>query len=138
MNAQPQQLSTKSAIAHWSRVLYIFFAWLFVLCIIFQVFLAGLSIFDGGTWQSVHVAAGRVFNFVPLVLILLAIIARLPRLIIWLSVMLFVQYELQVAFIELAGHFGAPVIAAFHPVNAMIMFWITVVVARKAEQFKKS
>jgi hypothetical protein len=52
--------------------------------------------------------------------------------------LLFIQYELQVAFIELAGSLHWPVLAAFHPVNAVIMFWVSVTMARQAQHWRKA
>jgi len=54
-----------------------------------------------------------------------------------LSGLLFIQYEVQVALIELAGSLRWPVLAAFHPVNAVIMFWVAVTVARQAQRRRK-
>jgi len=42
-----------------------------------------------------------------------------------------------VALIELAGSLRWPVLAAFHPVNAVVMFWVTVTVARQVQRWRK-
>jgi hypothetical protein len=39
--------------------------------------------------------------------------------------------------IEVAGSLRWPVLAAFHPVNAVVMFWVTVTVARQAQRWRK-
>jgi hypothetical protein len=54
-----------------------------------------------------------------------------------LSGLLFIQYEVQVTLIEVAGSLRWPVLAAFHPFNAVVMFWVTVTVARQAQRWRK-
>jgi len=73
----------------------------------------------------------------PVVLLLLALPGRFPRFIVLLSGLLFIQYEVQVALIEAAGSLRWPVLAAFHPVNAVVMFWVTVLAARQAQRWRK-
>ena len=100
-------------ISRCSQLLYIFVAWLFALCIVLQAFLAGLSIFAGPAWWAIHVEAGHWFNPIPILLLLLAFSGRFPRSIVLLSGLLFIQYEVQVALIEVAGSLRWPVLAAF-------------------------
>ncbi len=137
METQQETKVPQSFLVHWSQILFVLFAWLYVACIIVQVFLAGLGIFVGGAWWSIHVTTGRWFNPIPIILIVLAFTGRFRRSVVVISIILFVQYELQIAFIELANNFKFPLLAAFHPVNAVIMFWLTVVVARQAQRFIK-
>ena len=137
MHAQQQRPLFKHMASQWSQLLYVLVAWLFALCIVVQAFLAGLSIFAGPAWWVIHVEAGHWFNPVPILLLLLAFPGRFPRSIVLLSALLFIQYELQVALIEVAGSLRWPVLAAFHPVNAVVMFWVTVTVARQAQRWRK-
>lgn len=137
MRILQQKRPTEHVVSRWSQLLYVFVAWLFALCIMAQAFLAGLSIFAGSGWWAIHVEAGRWLNPIPILLLLLAFLVRFPRSIVFLSGLLFIQYELQVALIELAGSLRWPVLAAFHPVNAVIMFWVTVTVACQAQRWMK-
>ena len=138
MHTQQHRPLSEHMISRWSQFLYIFVAWLFALCIVVQAFLAGLSIFAGPTWWVIHVEAGHWFNPIPLLLLLLAFPGRFPRSIVLLSGLLFLQYEVQVALIEVVGSLHWPVLAAFHPVNAVVMFWVTVTVARQAQRWRKA
>ncbi len=114
------------------RTLYVVLAWLFALCILIQVFLAGLSIFSSATYWRSHISFAHLFEYLPFFLFLLALLGRLPRAITLLSLLLVVQFALQYAFIESAGSLGIAVLAAFHPVNPIIMFWIALYIARRA------
>ena len=117
------------------RVLYIVFAWLFALCILIQVFLAGLGVFVSGTWFSTHMEFAHFFEGLPLFMLIVALLGRLPRSFPLLSLLLIVQFALQYAFVELAGSLNVAFLAAFHPVNAIVMFWVTVYVARRATAY---
>lgn len=114
------------------RILFIIFAWLFALCVLVQVFLAGMGVFDSATWFSVHVAFAHDFEFIPLLLLILALLGRFSRSIPLFSLLLIVQFALQYAFVQLSGSLGVLFLAAFHPVNAVIMFWVAQHVARRA------
>jgi hypothetical protein len=114
------------------RVLYVILAWLFALCILIQVFLAGLSIFESPGLISLHIAFAHTFEFIPILLLITALLGRFPRSIPLFSLLLILQFALQYAFVQLSGQFSEPFVAAFHPVNAVVMFWVTLYVARRS------
>jgi mercuric ion transport protein len=115
------------------RVLYVVFAWVLALCLLIQVFLAGLGIFGSPSLLSLHTTFIHYFEFLPLLLILLALMGRTRHALVWWSLLLQVQIELQYFF----AHAPVSVVAALHPVNAVLMFWITIHVARRGRQFLK-
>jgi hypothetical protein len=115
------------------RVLYVVFAWVLALCLLIQVFLAGLGIFGSPALLSLHTTFVHYFEFLPLLLIMLALLGRTRHALVWWSLLLQVQIELQYFF----AHFPVTVVAALHPVNAVLMFWITIHVARRGMQFLK-
>ncbi len=100
-----------------------------VLALAYQVFLAGLALFAGGTWQS-HVDVGYLVALLPVLLIPLAWFARAGRDTVVLTVILLVVAQVQ-TFLPLARD-GAPWVAALHPVNAMLVLGAAVVVAQRA------
>jgi len=106
-------------------------AWLFLGGVIAQVFLAGVGLFKVGGWDA-HVNLGWLLGSAPLILLLLAVPARFDRrtngLLVGLTIATFVQPELAAARSE------APVLAAFHPVNALLVFWLAWLVARRATE----
>lgn len=118
------------------RVLFIAFAWLFVLGILVQVFLAGLNIFAPSpsiTW-NLHVNFAHFIEFIPLLLILFALLGRFPRAMWLLSLLLMVQFILQYAFIKLPPQINILALSALHPVNALVMFWVSIHVAWRASK----
>ena len=119
--------------AHVTRVLFVIVAYLLALCILIQVFLAGLSIFGSPTFWALHTTFVRYFGSLPLLLIILAVSGRTRHALVWFSLLLEVLIGLQYAFVYLP----VSAIAALHPVNAVIMFWITISVARRAMKLLK-
>lgn len=119
----------------WMRRLHLTFAWLLVGAVLFQVYLAGRAIFISERYWEDHVAWG--WTGLPLIALLVlatAIAGGLPRTAIgWAGLPLlgaFVQFILA-AF----RYSGQTEVAALHPVTAVILFGIGVVVARRARVF---
>ena len=122
------------------RVLFVVFAWLFVLGILVQVFLAGLNIFAPSssiTW-NLHINFAHLIEYLPLLMIICALLGRFPRT-IWLwSLLLLAQFALQYVFIEVPPRINLLVLSAFHPVNALVMFWVSIHVAWRASKLLKA
>lgn len=114
------------------RIAFAAAASLFLAGVIVQVFLAGLGAFKITDWTT-HTGLGWLLGSIPLfVLLPLAFVAGSPNRTRWLTVALVVSAGLQP---ELASaRAEAPVIAALHPVNAMLVFWLAWLVARASLQ----
>jgi len=125
----PQQggsdAATLSRLAQVSRRAYLVVAWLFLAGVAAQVFLAGLSIFAGSSWWTTHKVAAHITEYLPILLIPLALLGRLPGSTVLLSGLLFLLFALQYAFIEIAAATGLSWLAAFHPVNALVIFAVS-------------
>jgi hypothetical protein len=107
-----------------------FVAGCFVACLLVQVFLAGLGVFDTPASFLTHRDFGYTIGFLTLVILVLAIVGRLPRRVVGLSALLLVQFALQSIFILQRGSNNA--IAALHPVNGFLILLVAVVVTRLA------
>lgn len=99
-----------------------------VLAVAYQVFLAGLALFAGGSWLT-HESFGYLVALLPVLLIPLAWFARVGRGTVILTVVLLVLAQVQ-TFLPLAT--GTPWVAALHPVNAMLVFGAAAMVAQRA------
>lgn len=102
-----------------ARRAYILLAWILLACILVQVFLAGLGTFVSGEHWASHRVFVHVFEIVPVLLFALSFPARLRGLPRWLPVVVFALIALQYATVEARPS----VVAALHPVNAMLMAW---------------
>jgi len=115
---------------HIVRLAFIGVAWLFLACVVVQVFLAGLGVFAGAQGFTVHREFGYIFGWLTLVLLMLAIIGRLGRRWIGLSVLMLVLFAFQSVFVALRD--VMPAVAALHPVNALAIFAVALHVARRS------
>jgi hypothetical protein len=111
-------------------------AWLFVACVVVQVFLAGLGIFDSPTQFVTHREFGYLFGWLVFVLLALAIAGRMGRRIIGLSALLIVLFILQSVFV--AFRTSQPAIAALHPVNGFLIGVVGIVLAREGRAVAQS
>ena len=110
------------------RLVFAAAAWLFVVAIVIQVFLAGAGLFKLTDFTP-HGYLGWLLPLAPLVLIILGFVAGVGRRTLLLTTGLLVLTSLQP---ELAAvRHENPVLAAFHPVNALLVFWLAWIVARR-------
>jgi heme A synthase len=107
-------------------------ALLWVGAIVVQVFLAGQAIANlGGSGDfSAHTGFGYTIGIVQLVVVLTAVLARMPRRDIGISVGILGLYIVQTILPVMKD--SSPVIAALHPLNAMILFAVSIWYARHA------
>ena len=117
-------------IVYGARMAYLVAAWLFVVAVISQVFLAGLSLFASAANWGAHKEFGYSLGFLALLLVVLAFLGRIPRAIgRWLALLL-VVYTIQTILPNLRR--DMPWVAALHPLNALAVFWIALTHARRA------
>lgn len=119
--------TTPPARVRWARGGYLVLAWALVACLSAQVFIAGLAIFVTPTWWAWHTTFIHTFEFLPVVMLALAFAGRLTRGMRWLTAALWVQIILQYATANSGG-----TLAALHPVNALVFFWLAVTLAHQA------
>jgi hypothetical protein len=123
-----------SRLAQVSRRAHLVVACLFFAGVAVQVFLAGLSVFAGSNWWTAHRTSAHIIEYLPILLIPLALLGRMPRSIVLLSGLLVLLFALQYAFIEIAAATDLSWLAAFHPVNALVIFAVTLTVAQRARR----
>jgi hypothetical protein len=113
-----------------ARWVYWLAAWLFVASVVVQVFLAGLALFAGESFQLHALFGFTAVHVLSLLLIPLALLSRAGRRSVWSAVALFIVVTLQVALPGLRE--VVPFVAAIHPVVALLIFWLGIDVARHA------
>lgn len=112
------------------RAVHLAAAWLFVACLIVQVFLAGLGVFDDPGAFLTHRDFGYLFGWLIVILLVVAIAGRLGRVQIGGAVLLMVQFSLQSIFVAIRE--DQPAIAALHPLNGFLILLVAVSLARMA------
>ena len=113
------------------RMAYLVLAWLYVAAIVTQVLLIGLNLFAGESTRSVHVEFGHWIGVLPVLMLIVAFAGRMSGPAKGLAGWQFGLFVLQAeVFAAIRGL--VPVLAAFHPVLAMVAFALAVYVARRA------
>jgi len=115
------------------RSAYVVTIWLFVAGVIAQFILAGLALFDTSRIWPVHVDVGFTIGYVLLLNVVFGLLGRLPRAAWGRLGMLFLLYVIQTTLPSLRH--VVPWIAALHPINAAIILWAGVAVARHARRY---
>jgi len=103
---------------------------LFVCCIVAQVFLAGLAVFVNPSNWAFHEGFVHLFEVIPILMLVMSFVGKLPRWAMWQSLALF-----GLIFVM---YFTANIIsilpwaAAAHPVIAVMLFWLSITMHKKA------
>jgi hypothetical protein len=116
-----------------ARVAYLVAAWLFVLCVLVQLFLAGLGVFGGAQNFATHRDFAYIFGWLALVMVVVGLVGRLPRRMTVGALVLLGLMALQSVFV--AFRTQRPELAALHPVNGGLILLLGVWLALRARAF---
>lgn len=114
-----------------SRIAYAVFAWLFVVGVLVQVFLAGMVVVASQMGWDNHMGLGHALAVPLLLMLITAYPGKLPGRMKRLTWLLFVVYVLQ-ADVLIFMRASVPVLSALHPVMALVDFALGLSLARKA------
>ena len=114
-----------------SRYIYLGAAWLFVIGVAAQVFLAGMVVVARQIGWNDHVTLGHTLAGPLLFMLITMYLGRMPGSMKRLTWVLFGVYVLQ-ADVIIFLRSQAPVISAFHPVLALADFALGLALARQA------
>ena len=136
LSAHPPGKDTASAVRSLSVSSYLLLARVFLACLILQVFFAGLGLMVHADFLAWHRSFGETTAvFLPMLMIVAALVGRLPLRLTLFTVLLLIMYLLQwllvYAPISIAG---LRILRALHPVNGLLMFWLTLVLVRHSVQ----
>jgi hypothetical protein len=133
MTVDQPTVPARSGLRSFARTAYLVVIWIFVACLVVQLFLAGLGVFAGYQNFFTHRDFGYLFGLLVLPLMILAALARLPRRFVLLSVLLFVLFAMQS--VLLLFRTDAPPVAALHPLNGVLILLIAVWLGIAARRF---
>ena len=102
-------------------------AWVFVVSVLVQVLLIGLYLFAGASLMPHRAFGGIVVGILAILVAVTAGAAHLPNGAGSRAGLLLVLVMIQVILPAMKG-----LLAALHPVNALVIFWVGLVVARNA------
>jgi hypothetical protein len=87
-------------------------------------------LFAGIAWRELHVVLGHSLVIIPLLLVISSFAAKRPPRDKGLSALLFILTLIQPYFVF--ARTLNPLIAALHPVNAMVLFALPIVLFRRS------
>jgi Family of unknown function (DUF6220) len=113
-----------------ARPIHLVVAWLLVIGLLVQVFLAGMGVFDSSTAFTTHRDFGYTLTLLPVLLIVTSLVGGFGRPEAIAAAVMFGQFILQSVLVLQRG--SIPAIAALHPVNGFLILLIAVWLARDA------
>jgi nicotinamide riboside transporter PnuC len=122
--------------ARGARYAFVALAWAFVAGVVLQVFFIGLGLFAGSENLELHVTFGWILHLFPILILLAAALARAGRTRILQATALAVTVFIVPILATIRA--DTPVAAAFHPVAALLAFWLAIVVAQGATSLLRS
>jgi hypothetical protein len=118
-----------SGLVRGSRIAAMVLARLFTLGVVVQIFLVGISLFESAKYWDDHKSLGQMLGIVPVLLIVTAIVGRLPPRLIGMSVGLLVLWIIQWQLPEIDNGW----IAALHPLNAFLLFGLSAQIGEQVQ-----
>ncbi|MBS4196699.1 DUF6220 domain-containing protein [Lederbergia citri] len=132
---QAEEITNVSPLVVRARLVFNAMLRIFAICILIQVFLAGLALFwDPAQWAS-HTGFARTLIIFSILILVISFIARLPRSLRLRSAGLLGIIILIAVSVKLPSGIGY--LSALHPVLALMLFFGTVSLARRTDALKK-
>ena len=95
-------------------------AWLFVIAVVIQFFLAGLGVLGGESITAHEDWGFIVLHLIPLIMLILAVVGRMGRAVIGMTVLMFVLVFIQPIFSD--EEMDPQWIRALHVLNGLFIF----------------
>jgi Family of unknown function (DUF6220) len=111
------------------RALFAVISWVFLGMVVIQVFLAGLGVF-GAADIAMHVGFGYTVVYVPVLMLITCAAAQAGGRLVGLTAVLLLITFLQPILVYARD--DIPIIAALHPLNALAITVLALVIARRA------
>src|SRR4029453_10059542 len=103
-----------------ARKIFVGLAWLFVLAVAIQFFLAGLGVLGGESLEAHRLWGFTALHLIPILMLIAAIVGRMGRTVIGLTVALFVLVFLQPLFAD--PELDPRWLRSLHVLNALFIF----------------
>jgi uncharacterized protein DUF6220 len=113
-----------------ARWLFLALVWIYLAAILVQVFLAGIGLFGAAKDFEPHVGLGWILHLVPVLLLIVAAVGRVGSGLLWWTAALLLVQFIQPILATLRN--DLPLVAALHPVLALVVFWLGVAIGLRA------
>jgi hypothetical protein len=124
----PVEAETASGLIRSVRFVYGLLAAVYLVCVILQVFFAGLGVFVSSDHLQLHRTFANYFEFGSIIMFLLSWFGRIRGSLRWLTLVLFVFTSLQHLTIQTFTGF----LPALHTVDALVLFGISMNLAKRS------
>jgi Family of unknown function (DUF6220) len=115
---------------HGARRIFVGLAWMFVLAVAIQFLLAGLGVLGGESLEAHRQWGFVVLHLIPILMFIAAIIGRMGRTVIGLTVALFLLVFLQALFVD--PEIDPVWLRSLHVLNALFIFALGQFLAQRA------
>jgi hypothetical protein len=132
----PADNGSLTSLARGSRIVLIWLARIFALCVVLQVFFAGAALFTNADYWAYHSNFPRFFAFIPIFMIVLSFFAKLPVSIRLKFFQLFGMIILIVLTVVLSSKIG--ILSALHPVIAVMLFMTSISIVNQIGASQKA
>jgi heme A synthase len=112
-----------------AQTLYKVFNWLFIIGVVLQVFFAGMVVVAGQMDWAAHRDTGHIIGLAVILMAILMYVGKAGRQVKRTTWILLLVYILQ-ADVLIFMRQSVPLASAFHPVLALIDFWLAVKLLR--------
>jgi uncharacterized integral membrane protein len=99
----------------------------YLVCVVLQVFFAGLGVFVNSEDLQLHRTFANYFEFASIIMFLLSFAGRIKGSLRWLTLGLFALTSLQHMSINFSGF-----LPAIHTVDALLLFWIALHLTKRS------
>jgi hypothetical protein len=106
------------------------FALIYMLGVVVQFFLAGLALFGSASYES-HEGLGYVLGLVSVALLAIAVVAKMPRTLTGLSIILLALNVAQIIFLRI----DIEEIKALHVVNALAIALVANMLVHRSRRY---
>lgn len=132
MNANPELIQTgrTSKKGGLARTVFLILAGLFAFGIVLQVFLAGVALMVDGDYLNMHRGIGYLVIFLTLPMLIADLAGRVSSRTRWMAIAAVTLSILQ--YVLIAAGDSVPILRAFHPVNALALFGLSIGLVRVA------
>jgi Family of unknown function (DUF6220) len=126
-----------SPIIHWFRIIFLIGIWLFIACLLLQVFMAGMAVFIRPSWWAMHASFASIIGFLGFFLLAISFLGGFPKTIRAFAGLIVLLMFVQYTTIHLRYVPNFSLIGAFHAVNAFLLFWVAMTTGLKTKHFLK-
>jgi hypothetical protein len=117
-----------SGLVRYTRIGFTICAAVYAVCVLVQVFLAGMAVFAGAENWGLHTEFSHYFAMLPILMVVLAFIGRMGTVLRVLAILILLLNVSQF----MTPKLDARMMAAVHPVTAIVLFWCAATAALRS------